>query len=292
MPDGTIFGTVNGHKVGDYFLSRKQMHDLGLHRMLMHGIASHGSSIVLSGGYADDEDHGDYIIYTGEGGRDSETGRQVADQQLTGGNKALADNHRNGIPVRVFRGRHHITRMPEPYRYRYDGLYNINRYWSEVGQHGFKVWRFRLEKSDEDVETGSGSEAIDGESQPVPTGEENPIRKEGRTTRVVRSTEVVDHVKNLYEFVCQSCEVILKTPAGPYSEGCHIKPLGRPHNGPDVISNVLCLCPNCHVLFDEGAIWLDSDLNVMPGGKKLKQASSHMLDAACIQYHRSLWGIA
>jgi hypothetical protein len=31
----------------------------------------------------DDEDLGDVIIYTGEGGRDSTTGRQVADQQLT-----------------------------------------------------------------------------------------------------------------------------------------------------------------------------------------------------------------
>jgi len=59
----------------------------------MRGIASHGSSIVLSGGYVDDEDMGDVIIYTGEGGRDSNTGRQIADQQLALGNRALAENH-------------------------------------------------------------------------------------------------------------------------------------------------------------------------------------------------------
>jgi putative restriction endonuclease len=70
----------------------------------MRGIAPHGSSIVLSGGYVDDEDLGDVIIYTGEGGRDPNTGRQVADQQLTLGNKALAENHLNGIPIRVHRG--------------------------------------------------------------------------------------------------------------------------------------------------------------------------------------------
>jgi putative restriction endonuclease len=43
----------------------------------MSGIVPHGSSIVLSGGYVDDEDLGDMIIYTGEGGRDAATGRQI-----------------------------------------------------------------------------------------------------------------------------------------------------------------------------------------------------------------------
>ena len=50
--------------------------DKGLHRGLMRGIAPHGSSIVLSGGYVDDEDLGDVIIYTGEGGRDRNTGQK------------------------------------------------------------------------------------------------------------------------------------------------------------------------------------------------------------------------
>lgn len=40
-----------------------------LHRALTSSIAPHGSSIVLSGGYVDDEDLADVIIYTGEGGR-------------------------------------------------------------------------------------------------------------------------------------------------------------------------------------------------------------------------------
>lgn len=204
---------------------------------------------------------------------------------------ALADNRRKGIPVRVFRGRHHIPSMPPQYKYRYDGLYNITRYWSETGKHRYKVWRYRLEK----LEDEGGSYDIDAASvpeRPIPSGEQNPQRKEGRITRILRSTEVADHVKDLYEYTCQACEVKLNTPAGPYAEGCHIKPLGRPHNGPDVISNVLCLCPNCHVLFDEGAIWLDDDLQVMPVGKKLKQVASHNLDMACIRYHRGLRGMS
>lgn len=37
-------------------------------------------SIVVSGGYEDDEDLGNLIIYTGQGGRDPASGRQVADR--------------------------------------------------------------------------------------------------------------------------------------------------------------------------------------------------------------------
>jgi putative restriction endonuclease len=62
---------------------------------------------------------GDVIIYTGEGGCDPNTGRQIADQQLISGNKPLAENHLNGIPVRVHRGKAHVPDMPEGFRYRY-----------------------------------------------------------------------------------------------------------------------------------------------------------------------------
>ena len=52
-------------------------------------------------------------------------------------------------------------------------------------------------------------------------------------------------------------------PTGRYAEGAHIRPLGYPHDGPDVLGNVLCLCPNDHVRFDYGAIWLDDRLYVV-----------------------------
>lgn len=45
----------------------------------------------------------------------------------------------------------------------------------------------------------------------------------------------------------------LNAKVAPYAEAAHIRALGSPHNGPDVIENVLCLCPNHHVLFDNGA---------------------------------------
>jgi hypothetical protein len=79
-------------------------------------------------------------------------------------------------------------------------------------------------------------------------------------------------VKRLHDFTCQICGTQLSTPAGGYPETCHIKPLGRPHNGPDVSESILCLCPNCHVLLDELAVWINDDLSVegvsllRPGG--------------------------
>jgi hypothetical protein len=69
LPDGTILGDVPGTFLGTFLRDRQELHDKKLHRGLMPGIALHGSSIVLSAGYVDDEDLGDVIIYTGEGGR-------------------------------------------------------------------------------------------------------------------------------------------------------------------------------------------------------------------------------
>ena len=74
-------GETEGIKAGASFESRRELHDAGIHRPLQAGIAcgalAGAESIVLSGGYVDDEDYGDEIIYTGHGGRDPTSGRQV-----------------------------------------------------------------------------------------------------------------------------------------------------------------------------------------------------------------------
>jgi len=54
------------------------------------GAASTGAeSVVVSGGYVDDQDLGNEIVYTGRGGRDPASGRQIADQVFDGQNQAL-----------------------------------------------------------------------------------------------------------------------------------------------------------------------------------------------------------
>ncbi len=85
------FGSVLGAPVGTVFANRKELRQSGIHPPLISGIsgtAKYGAdSIVLNGGYADDEDYGAVIIYTGFGGRDN-SGRQIEDQRLTAQNLA------------------------------------------------------------------------------------------------------------------------------------------------------------------------------------------------------------
>jgi putative restriction endonuclease len=102
------FGDIPGYPEGCCFGTRLALSQAGLHRPLVAGISGSGrigaNSVVLAGGYEDTEDFGDTILYTGQGGRDPETGRQVAHQTLTRGNLALACNKRHRLPVRVIRG--------------------------------------------------------------------------------------------------------------------------------------------------------------------------------------------
>jgi len=65
-------------------------------------------------------------------------------------------------------------------------------------------------------------------------------------------------------------------PAGPYAEAAHIRALGLPHNGPDVLENLLCLCPNDHVRFDAGAIYIDYSYGVRESGTHTSLVTSRM----------------
>jgi hypothetical protein len=100
----------------------------------------------------------------------------------------------------------------------------------------------------------------------APAGNEISNRQQLTVTRIVRGTKVGERVKRLHDFTCQICGTRLVTPAGAYAETCHIKPLGRPHNGADVPENILCLCPNCHVLLNELAVWINDDHSIEERG--------------------------
>ena len=74
---------------GAAFESRAEIKDVGLHKHLVHGISANEDgafSVVVAGGYVDDEDFGDEIIYTGQGGRDEKTGKHIKNQELVSGN--------------------------------------------------------------------------------------------------------------------------------------------------------------------------------------------------------------
>ena len=274
------FGEIPGFPEGSMFSSREDLRQAGLHRHPIAGISGRADegadAIVLNGGYEDDFDQGDVIIYTGEGGNRS--GRQVADQTFTKGNRALAVNAAQGIPVRVIRGDRHAKPYAPDKGYRYDGLYRVDGYWSGLGMARFRVFRYRLVKQAPDPTVPS--------PPAPPGGNTQPPRQDVTISRVIRDTAVTRSIKEHYDYECQVCGTRLVGPPGPYAEAAHIRPLGRPHNGPDVRENVLCLCPNHHALLDLGGFSIADDLSLLGIDGQLNMRPGHVIDVAHVRYHR------
>jgi len=101
-----------GVLVGDTWEDRMECKKWGAHFPHIAGIAGQSSqgaqSVALSGGYDEDEDHGEWFLYTGSGGRDVKGNRgtnkkQSFDQKFKHRNEALRLSCRKGYPVRVIR---------------------------------------------------------------------------------------------------------------------------------------------------------------------------------------------
>lgn len=129
---------------------------------------------------------------------------------------------------------------------------------------------------------GRGDSSDDNSSRPVAsdTGE---IEGENRrmkvtTTRVVRDTRLARWVKEHHNHECQLCGDTLHISEDErYAEAHHVKPLGSPHDGPDEVENILCLCPNCHVRLDYGTRGLNRS--------DLRETDHHQIDADYLQHH-------
>lgn len=283
MPD-RVFGHIPGYPEGSFFESRLELSRAGVHRPTMAGISGTGKqgadSIVLSGGYEDDSDRGDVIVYTGHGGRDPETRQQVSDQLLIGGNLALAYSCMQGLPVRVIRGAGHASRYSPRTGYRYDGLYRVEDFWRDTGVAGYSIWYFRLVKL---MPTSMPTNRISETRGPYLVVE----RQETTVLRIVRDTQQTRAIKAIYDYRCQVCGIRLEGSAGPYAEAAHIRPLGTPHDGPDTLDNMLCLCANHHVLFDYGGFAIADDFILLGIDGQLMTTPGHAINIEHIRYHRA-----
>jgi len=279
------FGEIIGIVEGQVFRDRKALASAGIHRPLQAGIDGNGkegsSSIVLNGGYVDDEDLGEVIIYTGHGGNDPNTKRQVADQSWdASGNKGLLISEMHGLPVRISRGPNHKSKYSPSSGYRYGGLYQVTQHFYETGKDGFGICRFSLEKLSAiaPVSLELNEPIVDadsGETSRVPT----------TVLRIVRDTKLSRKVKEMYDYTCQVCGIRISFNGVGYAEAAHIRPLGKPHNGKDLLSNLLCLCPNHHVMFDKGYFGIGEDYSLMGIDGRLLVIKGHDIDLANIQYH-------
>ncbi|PAN36765.1 hypothetical protein PAHAL_6G308300 [Panicum hallii] len=164
-----IVGDIPGVLVGDAFYYRAELCVVGLHTAPQAGIGyipaslvneGHpvATSIVSSGGYLDDEDTGDVLVYTGSGGRQRNRLDHHADQTLERGNLALHNSYLYGVEVRVIRG-HVCDQSPNPNRkvYVYDGLYRVVSSTFGPGKSGHDVCKFKLARLPGQEELGSKS---------------------------------------------------------------------------------------------------------------------------------------
>ena len=285
---GKVFGHIDGVPQGTTYASRKTLSEAGVHTPPMQGISGNkemgANSIVVSGEYVDDEDFDNRIIYTGVGGRDLKTKQQISDQKMESGNIGLAVSCDRGLPVRV------IRKISTGFRY--DGLYSVVNYWSDQGQNGFLIWRFELHEYRDGW--------IDNNHKESPEfllsnqdSDEPAERERVNHLRPKRNNAIADWVKDLHGSKCQICQTRLETRDGYYAEAAHIKPLGHPHDGPDVLSNLLCLCPNCHIQLDRLALYIDDDNSVRAtkSGEQifeLRTTASHVVNYSYLEYQKGL----
>ncbi|NUT35708.1 MAG: hypothetical protein HOV79_21850 [Hamadaea sp.] len=295
MPNpARMFGRIPGVEMRQEFPSRRTLYDAGVHRSLQAGIvgtgASGAESIVMSGGYDDDEDNGAMIRYTGHGGRNPNTGRQEADQKPDHpGNAALITSMNSGAPVRLIRGRALKSQFaPASANYRYDGLYQVTKHWRDLGKEQFTMCFFTLAFLDSGSKVQPIDEAAVAEIAQIPTGNLAPDKIAQLNLAVKRDGAVVRFVKAIHQHQCQVCGVRIMLRGRPYAEAAHIQPVGGRHKGPDVPTNVLCLCPNCHVQFDAGEIRIAADHSVtggLVGSAMLRTVDGHPIDRVYLEYH-------
>ncbi|XP_020100520.1 histone-lysine N-methyltransferase, H3 lysine-9 specific SUVH1-like [Ananas comosus] len=146
---GKRIGPVPGVEVGDIFYFRMEMCIIGLHAPSMAGIDYMTAKfdnqddpvaicIVSSGGYENEEDDVDFLIYTGQGGS-----TKNEDQKLERGNLALERSLYRKNQIRVVRSAKDPNCQTGKIYY-YDGLYKIQNSWKEKAKSGINVFKYKL----------------------------------------------------------------------------------------------------------------------------------------------------
>ncbi|XVE68483.1 hypothetical protein DITRI_Ditri09bG0071800 [Diplodiscus trichospermus] len=146
-------GAAPGVEIGDIFFFRMELCLVGLHSQSMAGIdymVMKGDlegervalSIVSSGGYDDDAEDPDVLVYTGQGGNASKD-KEASDQRLVRGNLALERSLHRADEVRVIRGLKDAVHQTSKV-YVYDGLYKIQESWMEKGKSGCNMFKYKL----------------------------------------------------------------------------------------------------------------------------------------------------
>jgi predicted restriction endonuclease len=87
-------------------------------------------------------------------------------------------------------------------------------------------------------------------------------------------------ILGLYNGKCQVCSHGDSTT----TQLCHIKPLFS--GGVIDPTNLICLCPNHHILFDQGKFSIADDFTLIGIEGKLERHPQHYIDLKCLKFHR------
>tara|TARA_B100000959_G_C14831403_1_gene562056 strand:+ start:162 stop:1022 length:861 start_codon:yes stop_codon:yes gene_type:complete len=279
------FGEIKGYPEGTVFNSRAEIKAAALHNRTVHGISRIKNvgcdCIVLNGGYKDDEDNGDVIIYTGEGGKKEGKKDHTSHQIFKQGNLDLSLNKDSREPIRVIRGwKFKESEYSPKSGYRYDGLYYLEDFWpDETDKDKFRIWRYRLVKKD-------------GDFPPKRSENAKPSRTIVTTSRIDRDPEIGPELKELHDFRCQVCGIRLEAHGQAHAVGAHIRGLGKPNNGDDSKDNMIILCPNDHLIFDNYGFSIDDNFNLIGREGKLRTIPKHTINKENLRFHRKKYSIA
>ncbi|OIV89373.1 hypothetical protein TanjilG_22336 [Lupinus angustifolius] len=147
-------GAAPGVEIGDIFFFRIELCLVGLHGQSMSGIdyvnfkcedkeLPVALSIVSSGVYDDDAEDNDILIYSGQGEHFNKKDKHIVDQKLQRGNLALDRSSQQHNEVRVIRGLRDVGNKSVKI-YVYDGLYRIEDSWTEKGQSGGGIFKYKF----------------------------------------------------------------------------------------------------------------------------------------------------
>lgn len=164
-------------------------------------------------------------------------------------------------------------------------------YWKQQGADGFQEWRQRwiLARKEEAADLRDASPPTSVKSERAA----KLMRKTISVRRVIRDNALSRFLRALYDCHCQVCNYTFMVPGGrKYAKSHHLRPLGSPHNGPDMETNIIVLCPLHPAMFDYGVIGLhpskrtllsiDDNVSGIGGPLALRK---HPISPEFLEYH-------
>ncbi len=166
-------------------------------------------------------------------------------------------------------------------------------HWEGLGVEAFLEWQQRFHAARNVVAADLDQELL-AAMERQSAGRAGPARRRTTAVRqILRDSALSRFLKSLYQSRCQICSFSFRLPrGGSYAECHHLRPLGQPHTGPDVQTNMVVLCPNHHAMMDYGAIAIHpDDLTVRSNERSSSdfrtplESQRHPLDREFLEYH-------